>query len=696
MKNLTIKMKLIIIASISTLGFIITGLFINKIIHDFHVLAESELLVERLSSNAYELRKHEKDFLARKNLKYKDKFIKTVNILEKNEKVLLKDLMEQNIDTVDIELFLKYVKEYESIFLKVVTIQQKIGLTPKDGLYGSLRASVHKVQEIAKKSKNDTLLANVYDLRKQEKDFMLRRDLKYVKKFEVKINKLLSSSLMDNERRKFLNLYKKDFLALVLAEETKGLTSNDGVMKQMRSTIHKTEKMHSKMIKDILNTIEDKFTKIKIMVFTLISISILLVLFFSYYISNSLNRSISSFQKGLENFFKYLNKETDSIELLIDDSKDEIGTMSKVINKNIKNIEIEFENEKNVMAEVVKVMNNFEKGDLSQRIEAKTTSKSLSELMSVVNNMGDTLEENINKVLSVLESFSNYDYRVKVDITGITEHLERLSVGVNNLGTSTTKMLQDNNRNGLTLQNSSSILLSNVDNLNNASNTAAASLEETAAALEEITSTVNNNSNKMHQMSSLANEVTTSVVNGEKLASETTVSMDEINDKVSAINEAISVIDQIAFQTNILSLNAAVEAATAGEAGKGFAVVAQEVRNLATRSAEAAKEIKNLVEDANVKANEGKNISTKMSKGYSLLNENISKTIELINEVSSASKEQQVGISQINDAVNSLDKQTQENASVASQTYEIASQTSKISKEIVEETNKKEFEGKAL
>ncbi|RXJ75958.1 chemotaxis protein [Arcobacter sp. F155] len=695
MKNLTIKMKLIIIASVSTFGFLLTAFFVNKIIHDFHVLAESQLLVERLSSNAYELRKHEKDFLARKDLKYKDKFVKTVNDLENNEKMLLKDLTEQDIATEDIETFLAYVKEYESVFLDLVTLQQQIGLNPKDGLYGSLRASVHKVQESAKKSNNSELLAIVYDLRKQEKDFMLRRDLKYVKKFESIIDKLLASStLMTPERVENLKTYKKDFLLLIDAEVKKGLTSNDGIMKQMRATIHKTEKMHAKMTEDILKAIEDKFTQIKIMIFTLIVISIILVLVFSFYISNGLNRSIYAFQEGLEDFFRYLNKEVDSVKLLDDSSKDEVGTMSKVINQNIKNIELELESEKNVINQVVQVMHEFEQGDLSQRINVSTRNQGLSELLTVVNKMGDNLETNISKVLAVLESFSNLDFRAKVDSQGIKEHLEKLALGVNNLGEATTKMLQDNKRNGLILQDSSSVLLSNVNNLNNASNTAAASLEETAAALEEITSTVNNNSEKMHQMSDLASDVTASVSTGENLATKTTASMDEINEKVGAINEAITVIDQIAFQTNILSLNAAVEAATAGEAGKGFAVVAQEVRNLASRSAEAAKEIKTLVEDANVKANEGKTISTEMIQGYSQLNTNISKTIELINEVSSASKEQQVGISQINDAVNSLDKQTQENASVATQTYDIATQTAKISEDIVEDANKKEFDGK--
>ncbi len=125
------------------------------------------------------------------------------------------------------------------------------------------------------------------------------------------------------------------------------------------------------------------------------------------------------------------------------------------------------------------------------------------------------------------------------------------------------------------------------------------------------------------------------------------------------IYESIDAIDQIAFQTNILSLNAAVEAATAGEAGKGFAVVAGEVRNLATRSAEAAKVIKSLVEAASSTANEGKIIADNMIKGYDSLNASIDNTITLINDVAFSSTEQEKGIVQINDAVNSLDKATQ-------------------------------------
>jgi len=269
--------------------------------------------------------------------------------------------------------------------------------------------------------------------------------------------------------------------------------------------------------------------------------------------------------------------------------------------------------------------------------------------------------------------------------------LKNLCNDVNSLGNAVTSMLIENKKMGLVLTSNANKLSSNVDVLTTSANNQAVNLEETAASIEEITSNMQTSGEHIAKMTAYANEVSSSVKTGQELASKTASSMDEINTQTKAIADAITVIDQIAFQTNILSLNAAVEAATAGEAGKGFAVVAQEVRNLAARSADAAKEIKELVENAATKANEGKNISTDMISGYNKLNTNIHNTLDLISNISTSSKEQLSAIEQINDAVHTLDQVTQENASTASATNLVAQEVSDIAQKVVEHTNDKQF-----
>jgi methyl-accepting chemotaxis protein len=430
-------------------------------------------------------------------------------------------------------------------------------------------------------------------------------------------------------------------------------------------------------------------------IFAITAILLVIIAAGSIYLVNAMIvKRLLTFQNGLVGFFDYINRKSSDVKALETDSFDEIGLMAQVVNENIIKAKEGIEDDRRVIDNTISVLAEFEQGDLCQRVDTNSSNPALRELTTLLNQMGTNMEHNIDGVLNVLEQYSNYNYMGKVQTDGIKEHLLKLANGVNSLGDAITGMLTENKQMGLTLDNSSDILLKNVDILNRNSNEAAAALEETAAALEEVTSNVSSTTNNVVQMSQYAKELTTSASDGQELANQTTKSMDEINAEVTSINDAIGIIDQIAFQTNILSLNAAVEAATAGEAGKGFAVVAQEVRNLAARSADAANEIKALVENANQKANKGKDIADKMIEGYNGLNHNISKTLELISAVETASKEQQAGIVQINDAVNSLDRQTQENANIASQTNDIASQTDEISKLVVSSANEKEFHGK--
>jgi len=192
----------------------------------------------------------------------------------------------------------------------------------------------------------------------------------------------------------------------------------------------------------------------------------------------------------------------------------------------------------------------------------------------------------------------------------------------------------------------------------------AASLEETAASMEELASTVKQNADNARQANQLAASASDVAERGGSAVSEVVSTMQEISASSRKISEIVSVIDGIAFQTNILALNAAVEAARAGEQGKGFAVVAGEVRSLAQRSAQAAKEIKGLIEDSVSKVGAG---SQQVERAGSTMQEIVSsvkRVTDIMGEISAASEEQSSGIDQVNRAVSQMDEVTQQNAAL--------------------------------
>jgi len=397
----------------------------------------------------------------------------------------------------------------------------------------------------------------------------------------------------------------------------------------------------------------------------------------------------------LEEGLKALN-DNQSFSSIVVNSSDEIRKVADHFNTYIKKVEEGSKEDAFLIEDAQKIIEQIKHGNYEKTIQSTTSNQALEQFKTGVNDMILETKQHLANINMILGEYSEYNYLSKVSLENIQEGsaLQKLVENINTLRDSITAMLVENKQNGLVLGNSSDFLLENVNLLSGSTNEAAAALEETAAALEEVTSNISSTTTNIVKMAHLAKRVTDGALEGKTLATQTTNAMDEINKEVNAISEAITIIDQIAFQTNILSLNAAVEAATAGESGKGFAVVAGEVRNLASRSIEAANEIKRLVSNATGKANNGKKIADSMISGYITLSENITQTIDLIQSVELASKEQLNGINQINDAVNSLDQQTQKNAVIASKTYDIAIDTDNIAKLVVSNANEKEFEGK--
>jgi methyl-accepting chemotaxis protein len=212
----------------------------------------------------------------------------------------------------------------------------------------------------------------------------------------------------------------------------------------------------------------------------------------------------------------------------------------------------------------------------------------------------------------------------------------------------------------------------------------ASALEETAASMEQLSSTVRQNADNAKQANQLAQSASTVAIQGGEVVAQVVGTMKGINDSSRKISDIISVIDGIAFQTNILALNAAVEAARAGEQGRGFAVVASEVRSLAGRSADAAKEIKTLINDSVERVEQGTVLVDQAGSTMAEVVSSIRRVTDIMGEISAASSEQSIGVSQVGEAVTQMDQATQQNAALVEEMAAAASSLKSQAQELVQ------------
>jgi methyl-accepting chemotaxis protein len=421
--------------------------------------------------------------------------------------------------------------------------------------------------------------------------------------------------------------------------------------------------------------------------FVIIALTLLSVLL----VVNKVTSPLKTLQEELNLFFDFILHKTNEIKPFQVHSKDEIGQMVESINSSIEEIVQGVKKDQDAIAQITQTCEKASFGNLSVQINTEANNASINNLTTIINSLLNSLNYNVNRVLKTLDAYSQDNFNARINSSGKTSgEVKQLFKQVDFLGETLVRLSSQNLKNGMALQEKSKIFANNVDKLANSSNNQKASLEEATKNLNVVLQKTNETTSNAKLMEQYALDVTQSSQKGEALANKTNIAMDEINQKVSTINEAIEIIDQIAFQTNILSLNAAVEAATAGEVGKGFAVVAQEVRNLASRSAEAAKEIKNLVQNATVQTSLGKEIATQMKDEYLILNENITNTTEIIKKVTNDSQEQNINLANINAMIENINNETKNNAKIANDTNIVAKEANEIAQKIVEDAGGKE------
>lgn len=345
-------------------------------------------------------------------------------------------------------------------------------------------------------------------------------------------------------------------------------------------------------------------------------------------------RPLAGISNGLSSFFKFLNHEIKDPEAIKVSTKDEFGAMGNLINDNINKIQQGLEQDSSAVSQSVATADAIGKGDLTARITQNPANPQLVELKNVLNKMLDTLQRKVgsdlNELQRVFDSYQRSDFIPR--ISNPNGEVERVT---NALGDAITTMLQASLKQSEILQEKATILADSMKQVTDGANSQANSLQESAAAVEEMSSSM-----------SAINQKTQDVIR-----------------QSEEIKNIIVIIRDIADQTNLLALNAAIEAARAGEHGRGFAVVADEVRKLAERTQKSLGEIE---ANTNVLA-------------------------QSINEMSESIREQSEAINMINQGVSEVDHLTKQNVQIAMTTNAVTSEVDSMAKEIVAEVRTKRF-----
>ncbi len=417
-------------------------------------------------------------------------------------------------------------------------------------------------------------------------------------------------------------------------------------------------------------------------VFVLATIALL-----SFILIGQMRKNFATLQSSIDHFIAYLNKETTHIPKVEVIGKDEFYQIASSINSQAKKLSQNFEQDQKVLREIDDVVQKVQMGYFGYTASQKASTSEIERLRQNINTMIVDTKHKLDLLTTIFFHYgkNHFDYRLsKEQMEGMNGEFGSLLNAVILQGDNISELLAMMQNAGDCLDQNTAELSKATQKLDHNARIEKEIIFETTRNLQQLYEKLISYTDRIKQMDTLSVTLEQTALEGKSKAEKTAASMEEIDIQVSAIEEAIGIIEQIAFQTNILSLNAAVEAATAGEAGKGFAVVANEVRNLATKSAKAAHTIKHLVTEANERTRIGREISEEMIEGYQALYQSVSRTKEAITHVTLLSKNQESTIEEMGQGIEKIQNSSSGSAKTVAYISRLAKDTDKLSKNLLQ------------